>query len=483
MKRVALILVLALSALTTSKADDLRVSFDFFYETLAPYGEWFSVEGYGYVWRPAEVAADWAPYTDGYWPYTDAGWTWVSYEDWGSITYHYGRWIVLRDFGWCWVPGYDWGPAWVSWRTSNEYIGWAPLPPEALWQVDTGFGTWVDAHYQLGPGAYRFCRVPDFGSPVIRNVLLPPPWNVTFIERTANVTNITYRRDHGCVFNGGLDFAWVSPLLARPLPTLRLVRNTENVIVPGRHGNVLLCARIGQTLHVGAPPRLAPGAPGLPPPPPRIARTIAAPIIDRGWPGPANDPACERLAAKFRQEVQGATPQTAPARPFHPDLVAMVPTAAALAVRPPGPPPVPPVIPTMAGGNPPIPPPVAIPSQPIQQPARRAVGNRQIPPIVPPSGVPTLSTHQSHQPQGQQRATETNAMRMRNEATQRFMEIHRQSRPVVGPPAVPCQQALPSIAAPLRPPPPPPPPQAGRPVPPPPPGFPPPPFDPRRRGP
>jgi hypothetical protein len=503
MKCVALILLLALSALTTSKADDARVSFDFFYETLAPYGEWFSVEGYGYVWRPTEVAADWAPYTDGYWAYTDAGWTWVSYEDWGSITYHYGRWIVLRDFGWCWVPDYVWGPAWVSWRTSNEYIGWAPLPPEARWQVDTGFGTWVDAHFQIGPGAYRFCRVPDFGSPVIRNVLLPPPWNVTFIERTANVTNITYRRDFGCVFNGGLDFAWVTPLLARPLPALRLVRNTENVIAPGRHGNVLLSARIGQTLHFGAPPPLAAGAPGTPPPPPpRVARTIAAPIIDRGWSGPANDPVRERLAAKFRQEIQGATPQTAPARPFHPDLVAMVPTAAVLAARPPGPPPVPPMPPATIGGRvlpppPVVPPPAAIPSQPIQEPARRVIGNRQSPPFMPPPGVPAPSVLQNREPQrptfDQPRAAETNAMRMRNEATQRFMEIQRQSRPVFAPPTVPRQQAPPPPAASSRPPPPPPgalglpgqpppPPQAGRP-PPPPPGFPPPPFDPRRRGP
>ena len=35
---------------------------------------------------------DWAPYTDGYWAYTDGGWTWVSYEEFGGIVYHYGRW-------------------------------------------------------------------------------------------------------------------------------------------------------------------------------------------------------------------------------------------------------------------------------------------------------------------------------------------------------------------------------------------------------
>jgi hypothetical protein len=48
-----------------------------------------------------------APYSDGYWAYTDAGWTWVSSET-GGIVYHYGRWAV-EDEGWCWTPDYEWG--------------------------------------------------------------------------------------------------------------------------------------------------------------------------------------------------------------------------------------------------------------------------------------------------------------------------------------------------------------------------------------
>ena len=32
--------------------------------------------------------------------------------------------------GWYWVPGRVWAPAWVSWRRSNDYVGWAPLPPD-----------------------------------------------------------------------------------------------------------------------------------------------------------------------------------------------------------------------------------------------------------------------------------------------------------------------------------------------------------------
>src|SRR5579871_5296357 len=125
------------------------VSFDFFYDNLSPYGDWVEVGDYGTCWRPADVDADWSPYTDGYWAYTDAGWTWVSYEDYGGIVYHYGRWIRVEDAGWCWKPDYEWAPAWVSWRYSDDYVGWAPLPPEARWRRGVGISIWADNEYDI----------------------------------------------------------------------------------------------------------------------------------------------------------------------------------------------------------------------------------------------------------------------------------------------------------------------------------------------
>ena len=118
-----------------SRAED-EVTFDYFYEALEPYGNWVYVNDYGYCWQPAVGQDDeeWRPYTDGYWASTDSGWTWVSEEEFGWATYHYGRWAKLHDLGWVWVPGYVWGPAWVSWRNSSDddYIGWAPLPPATI---------------------------------------------------------------------------------------------------------------------------------------------------------------------------------------------------------------------------------------------------------------------------------------------------------------------------------------------------------------
>ena len=140
MKHPPILLLIALVALIgavfprQARADDDGgdgVSFSYFYDNLSPYGDWIQTDDYGYVWQPTGVADDWSPYTDGYWAYTDGGWTWVSYEDFGAITYHYGRWTRLEDTGWVWVPDTQWAPAWVSWRQDDDHVGWAPLPPEA----------------------------------------------------------------------------------------------------------------------------------------------------------------------------------------------------------------------------------------------------------------------------------------------------------------------------------------------------------------
>src|SRR5919109_5545045 len=115
------------------RAQAQEVSLNFFYDNLTPYGDWIDVADYGYCFQPylAQRDPNWRPYADGYWAYTDAGWTWVSYEDFGWATYHYGRWANLGDYGWVWFPGegLDWGPAWVSWRTGGGYVGLGPFAP------------------------------------------------------------------------------------------------------------------------------------------------------------------------------------------------------------------------------------------------------------------------------------------------------------------------------------------------------------------
>lgn len=107
----------------------ISISFQTFYNELAPYGRWINNPQYGSVWSPY-VDAGFQPYaTNGYWEVTDYGNTWVSDYDWGWAPFHYGRWSYDDYNGWFWVPGYEWGPAWVNWRSGGGYYGWAPLGP------------------------------------------------------------------------------------------------------------------------------------------------------------------------------------------------------------------------------------------------------------------------------------------------------------------------------------------------------------------
>ena len=100
---------------STVSEEDRAGSYDVFYDRLQPEGNWYEDDTYGYVWQPNVAERDdrWRPYTDGHWAYSDRGWCWVSNEDFGWATYHYGRWIRIRGRGWVWIPGNEWAPAWV----------------------------------------------------------------------------------------------------------------------------------------------------------------------------------------------------------------------------------------------------------------------------------------------------------------------------------------------------------------------------------
>src|SRR5207249_2554019 len=103
-----------------------------------------------------------------------------------------------------------WGPAWVSWRSSDDYVGWAPLPPRCHFRREIGISFWVDSTYGIGPGFYNFCAYRDFGSPSLRPVIIDRSRNVTIVQNTVNITNITVNRSRNIVFNGGPSFQTVA---------------------------------------------------------------------------------------------------------------------------------------------------------------------------------------------------------------------------------------------------------------------------------
>lgn len=136
---------------------DIRSPSDFF-SPLSPYGQWVEAGRYGRCWRPANVVSGWRPYTTGYWEWTDSGWYWMSDEPWSWACYHYGYWATDPEYGWVWVPGTDWAPAWVVWRESPDYIGWAPCGPGGVVESAAPF-VFVDIHHfhdHLGPRSFVF---------------------------------------------------------------------------------------------------------------------------------------------------------------------------------------------------------------------------------------------------------------------------------------------------------------------------------------
>jgi hypothetical protein len=128
-----------------TSAQRASISFQVFYDQLSPHGHWVDNPGYGYVWLP-NVGPGFTPYaTNGYWVMTEYGMTWVSNYSWGWAPFHYGRWEYDNNFGWFWVPDTEWGPAWVVWRQSSDYYGWAPMRPGI--SITVSFGSHHHHHY------------------------------------------------------------------------------------------------------------------------------------------------------------------------------------------------------------------------------------------------------------------------------------------------------------------------------------------------
>jgi len=102
-----------------------------FKETLSAFGTFIKHERYGEVWVPGVTQLGWHPYPACQWVFDkDVGWYFHDDTVWGKIVHHYGRWQHEPKTGWFWIPDEDWSPGWVSWRMSEKWIGWAPLPPD-----------------------------------------------------------------------------------------------------------------------------------------------------------------------------------------------------------------------------------------------------------------------------------------------------------------------------------------------------------------
>ncbi|MFY9551140.1 MAG: DUF6600 domain-containing protein, partial [Thermoanaerobaculia bacterium] len=197
---------------------EVSVSVSFFHQQLAPHGRWVVAGSYGDVWVPGGVQTGWAPYVDGEWIYTDYGWTWVSDDPWGDIAYHYGTWSWVDAYGWVWLPGTVWAPAWVTWAYTDDYIGWAPVPPSFAFSV-SGY---VGSPIVVAAPRYVFVPSRQFVGVRVSNVRVSPRENATIFRRAAKATSFPV--SNGVVRTAGLPTERVERALGRRVERVSIER-------------------------------------------------------------------------------------------------------------------------------------------------------------------------------------------------------------------------------------------------------------------
>lgn len=213
-----------------------QINVGYFYDSLAPYGSWVNIDGYGRCWQPTVVVHNprWRPYSDcGRWVYSDCGWYWASDYSWGWAPFHYGRWFPHARYGWCWAPDTVWGPSWVTWRYSDSYCGWAPLPPAAYYSPGIGFSYYnhsVGFGFDFGLAASCYTFVPTHRICDRRpsHYALHHKDVTKVIQKTKVVNNITVKGDNNnVVVNNGISPQQISRVTKTDVPRVTL-RDTQS---------------------------------------------------------------------------------------------------------------------------------------------------------------------------------------------------------------------------------------------------------------
>lgn len=221
--------------------DDNQASYDdsaeaagYFYPSLAPYGSWFFVSGFGLCWQPSQACKDrnWTPYCDnGQWFSTDSGWFWNSFYPWGWATFHYGRWWHSSNCGWIWCPGKTWGSSWVTWRNSGNCIGWAPLPPGCTFDQNSGLcfknqPVQSGSSFGLSANDFTFVSKQNFSSWNFKRCRLNPVQCDQAFANTRPVNNFCAGQN-GSACNLGLNVNLIAAGSHNPIIHARLQDSTS----------------------------------------------------------------------------------------------------------------------------------------------------------------------------------------------------------------------------------------------------------------
>jgi hypothetical protein len=222
--------------------DGANGSSEYFYDSLAPYGNWIDVAGYGQCWQPTVVVANpgWQPYCDrGHWVYSDCGWYWSSGYSWGWAPFHYGRWFHHSNWGWCWAPDTVWGPSWVTWRYTPGYCGWAPLPPSACFTPGVGFSHHSKSvsdsfGFGLDHSRFTFVSANRFLDPHLERHRLPLENSRQVFNNTVVFNHITQGRNN-TVINEGIPVSQVAAATRTEIRRVHIRDTSDPVSARSEH--------------------------------------------------------------------------------------------------------------------------------------------------------------------------------------------------------------------------------------------------------
>lgn len=134
----------------------------------------------------------------------------------------------------------------------------------------------------------------------MRDRIFAPSQNVTYINNTVNVTNISVRNN--VVYNYGPDYNVLSAHSSRPIQRLSITRESATNLSAAAKSGALTKVQ-GDKLVVAAPQKLTKSAPGAAPP--SVKAKVAKPKIEKGWAGVPNE-------AQLKQKIKAENPKNIP---------------------------------------------------------------------------------------------------------------------------------------------------------------------------
>src|SRR4029434_9924780 len=152
----------------------------------------------------------------------------------------------------------------------------------------------------MGAAYYNFCEVRYIGEPVLRNYIAPSVQNVTYINNTVNVTNITVQNN--VVYNYGPNYEVLSAQSTRPIQRLSIERQSAANLSAAAKSGALTKVQ-GNKLVVAAPTKLAKAPPNAKPP--TVETKVVHTKLNGGWAGVQNE-------AQLKQKIKTENPKNVP---------------------------------------------------------------------------------------------------------------------------------------------------------------------------